>query len=584
MTIRKTLVTAFLLVSLVPAIALTSIAFVKTQQAMQTEIEQTLRVQAATVSADIDKMLFERFQNAVTWSHLEVMQDIYVKDIDKRVSAFLAQLKTGYQNVYRNLYCTDMSGMIVASNKAADIGTTSPPQQPWLHAVLPGGRVVLGVPDGSTMSIRSTIPSKFGNGNLGELVLSFDWTQIFQILDQAAKDGRMVAILDHNGKVIAASGELRRQGFLMSTKFLPWLAKIPGNGVEIVDGAPLHVSRVIIGFDRSRGYENFSGLGWTTIVIQPLDQALLPVHRLAIVFLGLLLATIVIATWISLWVANNIARPIVALTAFTRRFMDEKALPPSPPVTTGEVGELTTTFVQMVEDLDQTRQNLVRASRFAMMGEMAAVMAHEIRTPLGILRSSSQVLKREPNITNEARELIGFIESETERLNRLVSTMLDSTRPRQPSFQLTNIHTQIHNCISMLAAQAQTKMIRVEESLNSSDPYCECDAEQMTQVFLNLLMNALQVLPEHGKITVTSRSETEKIIIEIADNGPGIAKEERAKIFDSFFHKREGGIGLGLAVVQQIVSAHGGDITVSESLLGGALFRISIPRKLSEKS
>ena len=584
MTIRKTLVTAFLLVSLVPAIALTSIAFVKTQQAMQTEIEQTLRVQAATVSADIDKMLFERFQNAVTWSHLEVMQDIYVKDIDKRVSAFLAQLKTGYQNVYRNLYCTDMSGMIVASNKAADIGTTSPPQQPWLHAVLPGGRVVLGVPDGSTMSIRSTIPSKFGNGNLGELVLSFDWTQIFQILDQAAKDGRMVAILDHNGKVIAASGELRRQGFLMSTKFLPWLAKIPGNGVEIVDGAPLHVSRVIIGFDRSRGYENFSGLGWTTIVIQPLDQALLPVHRLAIVFLGLLLATIVIATWISLWVANNIARPIVALTAFTRRFMDEKALPPSPPVTSGEVGELTTTFVQMVEDLDQTRQNLVRASRFAMMGEMAAVMAHEIRTPLGILRSSSQVLKREPNITNEARELIGFIESETERLNRLVSTMLDSTRPRQPSFQLTNIHTQIHNCISMLAAQAQTKMIRVEESLNSSDPYCECDAEQMTQVFLNLLMNALQVLPEHGKITVTSRSETEKIIIEIADNGPGIAKEERAKIFDSFFHKREGGIGLGLAVVQQIVSAHGGDITVSESLLGGALFRISIPRKLSEKS
>ena len=217
------------------------------------------------------------------------------------------------------------------------------------------------------------------------------------------------------------------------------------------------------------------------------------------------------------------------------------------------------------------------------MGEMAAVMAHEIRTPLGILRSSSQMLKREPNISDEARELIGFIESETDRLNRLVSTMLDGTRPRLPSFQLTNIHTQIHNCILMLAAQTQTKMIQIEESLESSDPYCECDAEQMTQVFLNLLMNALQVLPEHGRIAVTSRSETRKIIIEIADDGPGIPKEERAEVFDSFFHKREGGIGLGLAVVQQIVSAHGGDITVSESRWGGALFRISIPRKLSEK-
>ena len=174
MTIRKTLVIAFLLASLVPAIALTYLAFVKTQEAMQAEIEQTLLVQAATVSADIDKMLFERFQNAITWSHLEVMQDIYVKDIDKRLSAFLTELKTGYQNVYRNLYCTDMSGMIVASNKASAIGTTPAVQQPWLHAALPGGRIVLDVPDGSTMSIHSSIPSKFGSGNLGELVLSFD--------------------------------------------------------------------------------------------------------------------------------------------------------------------------------------------------------------------------------------------------------------------------------------------------------------------------------------------------------------------------------------------------------------------------
>ncbi|MHB1246032.1 MAG: sensor histidine kinase [Sulfuriferula sp.] len=584
MTIRKTLVVAFLLVSLVPAIALTYLAFVKTQEAMQAEIEQTLLVQAATVSADTDKMLFERFQNAITWSHLEVMQDIYVKDIDKRLSAFLSELKTGYQNVYHDLYCIDTSGMIVASNNAAAIGTALTSQRAWLHATLPGGRVVLDIPDGSTMNIRSLIPSKFGSGNLGELVLSFDWTQIFQILDQAARDGRMVAILDHDGKVIAASAELRRQGFLMSKKFQPWLSKIPKSGVEIVDGSPLHTSRAIIGFDRSHGYENFSGLDWTTIVIQPLDQALLPIHRLAIVFLGFLLATIVIATWVSLWVANNIARPILALTAFTRRFVDEKSLPPSPPVSSGEVGELTSAFIQMVQDLDQSRQHLIRASRFAVMGEMAAVMAHEIRTPLGILRSSSQMLKREPQISDEARELIGFIESETDRLNRLVSTMLDGTRARLPSFQLINLHTQIHNCLQMLAAQTQKKNIQVAELLKSADPYCECDAEQMTQVFLNLFMNALQVLPEHGKITVTSRNEFEKIIIEIADNGPGIAKAERAKIFDSFFHKREGGIGLGLAVVQQIVSAHGGDITVGESRWGGALFRIAIPRKMSAKT
>ena len=585
MTIRKTLVVAFLLASLVPAIALTSIAFVKTQEAMQAEIEQTLLVQAATVSADVDKMLFERLQNAATWSQLEVMQEISVKDIDKRLSAFLAQLKTGYQNIYRNLYCTDVRGTIVASSNAADLGMAPPPQPLWLNVTLPGGQVALSLPDislprgGSAMSIRSTITSKFGSGTLGELVLSFNWTQISEILDQAARNGRMVAILDRDGRVIAASSVLRQQGLLMSTRFLPWLSTFSNRKVEIVDGPPVTAHRVIVGFRRSRGYENFSGLGWTTLVIQPLDQALLPVYRLALVFLGLLLVTIVIATWISFRVADNIARPIVALTMFTRRFIDEKSLPPSPPAAAGEVGELTAAFVQMIGDLDRTRRNLVRASRFAMMGEMAAVMAHEIRTPLGILRSSCQVLKKEPRISDEARELIGFIESETERLNRLVSTMLDSARPRLPSLQLTDVHALIHNCILMLAAQAQHKQISIDESLDSPNPYCECDEEQMTQVFLNLILNAVQILPEHGRISVSSRGDVDRLVMEIADDGPGIADEDYAKIFDTFFHKREGGLGLGLAVVQQIIMAHGGDITATESPMGGALFRISLPRK-----
>lgn len=584
MTIRKTLVVAFLLVSLAPAITLTYIAFVKTQETMQVEIEHTLQVQAETVSADVDKMLFERFQNAVTWSHLEVMQDIYVKDVDKRLSAFLAALKTGYKNVYHSMYCTDKNHVIVASSQATDIGTVVAQRRPWLHVVLSGGRVALDLPNGNNMNFHASIPAKFSGGKLGELVLSFNWTQIFQILDQAAKNGRMVAILDHKGKIIAASSGLRRQGFLMSNKFFPWLARITGNGVKIVDGAPLGVSRVIIGFDRSRGYENFTGLDWMAIVIQPLDQALQPIHRLALEFLGFLLAISAIAIWVSLWVANKIARPIVALTAFTRRFIDEKSLPPSPPVSSGEVGELTSTFVQMVQDLDQSRENLIRAARFAVMGEMAAVMAHEVRTPLGILRSSSQMLKQEPNIGSEARELIGFIESETERLNHLVSTMLDSTRTREPGFQLVDLHALIHNCILMLVAQAHKKTIRIDEYLNSSDPYCECDTEQMTQVILNLLINALQVLPEQGRITVSSHSDAGYLCIEIADDGPGIAAEERARIFDSFFHKREGGIGLGLAVVQKIVSAHRGNISVSESPMGGALFKVCIPHRLREKS
>jgi len=120
--IRRTLLIAFLIVGLAPAIVLTYLAFVKARSAMQAEIEQSLIAQSATLSADIDKMLFERLQNAMIWGRLDVMQDIRVKDVDKRLSNFLAELKSGYSGVYRELYCVSRVGNIVASCAAITLG------------------------------------------------------------------------------------------------------------------------------------------------------------------------------------------------------------------------------------------------------------------------------------------------------------------------------------------------------------------------------------------------------------------------------------------------------------------------------
>jgi signal transduction histidine kinase len=98
-------------------------------------------------------------------------------------------------------------------------------------------------------------------------------------------------------------------------------------------------------------------------------------------------------------------------------------------------------------------------------------------------------------------------------------------------------------------------------------------------VLLNLVLNALQILPHGGKVAVSTHDDTAKLILEIADDGPGITPEEMSRIFDPFFTKREGGVGLGLAVVQQIIAAHGGEIRAGKSKLGGALFTITLPMK-----
>jgi two-component system sensor histidine kinase HydH len=584
-TIRKTLLVAFLSVGLLSAILLASLAFVKAREAVQAEIERNLAIQATGVAADIDKMMFERLQNAATWSRLDIMQDIQVHDVDKRLSLFLADLHAGYKDVYLQLACIDTAGRVVSSSDAAQVGQRAASRPAWLSASLSGAGVELESPtagEGGALVMRVPVASAFAGGTLGQLQLKLDWTEIYDVLDQATSgSGRTLAVLDREGRLIAASRELRARGLLLGNALADWRKGTAGHPVSVRPGAPVADSDVIVGAATSRGYANFAGFGWTTLIIQPVDQALAPIHRMAIIFLGLLGLIMLLTVSMATWVSREIARPITALTGFARGYMRSKVLQAPPVPRGGEVGELTEAFVQMVRDIDQSQQNLVRASKLAVVGEMSSVIAHEVRTPLGILRSSAQMLQRESGISEEGRELIGFIESETERLNRLVSAMLDTARPRAPSYAEVDMHDLIGKSIAMLGGQAEKKQVGVTASLRAARPVIECDEEQITQVLLNLLMNGLQILDHGGRIEIATHDDEHTLYIEIADDGPGIDPAERSRVFEAFFFKRAGGIGLGLAIVQQIVNAHGGEIEAAESRLGGALFRIRLPRKQS---
>lgn len=580
MTIRKTLLLAFLLVSLIPAMLLTSLAFFTAGDAMRKEINASLRVQSATIAENIDKLLFERLQNALSWRRQEVMQDILINDVDKRLSNFLSELKQGYGDVYSEIMCINPQGRIVASSHTVDIG------QSW-H-VASGERYIAGdvvleplqVMDdveGASLVFRTSIPSLFREGVAGDLLLRFNWGEMYKLLDQAELSGRMVLLLDQQQRVIAASRGLREKGLLLSRLPHGWLPQDIRAGTVHLDGAPLKLTDVAVGYDRTAAFKHFPGMNWTVLVLQPSHQAFIPIQRMALVFLTLLLVASAFAFALSVVVARRISRPITALTDFTRQFMQQQTLPTPPQETGGEVGELTSAFVQTVHALDRSRADLVRASKLAVLGELAAVMAHEIRTPLGILRSSAQMLEREPNLSSEARELTGFISSETERLNGLVTMLLDSARPRAPNFQQHDMVALIRHVSGLLAGQAEKKNVRLELQMEMQNALLSCDAEQMTQVLLNLILNALQILPAGGVVEVACERHGNIIRIDVADNGPGIADADVARVFDPFFTRREGGVGLGLAVVQQIITAHGGTINAGKSKLGGALFSIRLP-------
>lgn len=585
MTIRKILLVAFLCVGLLPAVLLASLAFVKARDVVQAEIKLNLNIQAEGVASYIDKMMFERLLNAATWSRLGTMQEMQSGDANKRLSHFLADLLSGYQDFYLSLACIDMAGKIISSSDTGQVGQHRNNKPTWLSVSISGADVELESPimagDGS-MVMRVSVPSTSTGKKLGQMLMTFDWGEINDVLDQAnSGGGRTLAILDGEGRLIAASKGLRERGLLLDNALADWRKHASGKSLSIRPGWPVQDSDVIVGAAKSRGYEKFAGFGWTTLVIQPVDRALKPVHQMAAIFSGLLAIIFILIFFMASWVSRKIAQPITVLTGFTRGYMRNKVLQVPPTAQGGEVGELTDSFVQMVRDIDQSQQNLVRASKLAVVGEMSSVIAHEVRTPLGILRSSAQMLQREDGISAEGRELVGFIDSETKRLNRLVSAMLDTARPGSPSYADVDLHALIEKSVAMLGGQIQKKAVVVTQSLLAANPVIECDEEQITQVLLNLLMNGLQILDHGGFIELASLDDERNVFIEMADDGPGISPQERTRVFEAFFFKREGGIGLGLAIVQQIVSSHGGDIVAAESKLGGALFRIRLPRKQS---
>jgi signal transduction histidine kinase len=344
------------------------------------------------------------------------------------------------------------------------------------------------------------------------------------------------------------------------------------------EGRSLGVGEVLVGYAPSRGYQGFRGFGWSTLVIQPTLQAFAPIRHMRFLFFLFLAFTGLLAVGASLFIASGIARPIRQLADFTRHFTQQGKVPPLPPPHSGEIGELTQAFGQMTKDLERSREDLIRAAKLAVVGEMAAIMAHEVRTPLGILRSSAQMLQREPHLSPEGQEMAGFVVSETDRLNRLVSTLLECARPRSPVFQEQDVHLIIRRAVGLLAQRAARRRIHIMTELHADPATLPCDGEQLMQVFLNLLLNALQILPEGGEIHVHTSIAQERMVIEVADNGPGIRPEHQRRVFDPFFTTRDEGMGLGLTVVQQIIRTHGGDITISESVHGGACFRCVLPR------
>lgn len=235
-----------------------------------------------------------------------------------------------------------------------------------------------------------------------------------------------------------------------------------------------------------------------------------------------------------------------------------------------------------VSDIRVLTERLIRADRLAAMGELTAGVAHEVRNPLGVIRASVQLLEDANCDATRIHESTTVIKQEIDRLDRVIKALLDFGRPSRPTFVQTDLNEVLDDVVLFTNRFAKQADVAIETEFDADTPTVFADPDQLKQVFLNLVTNAVQAMGEvGGKIVIRTWKDGDYVRVSVADDGPGIPAEDLSKVFDPFFTKRAEGTGLGLTIVHRIIDAHDGHIEVDSSP-DGTTFTLSLPATLKE--
>jgi signal transduction histidine kinase len=231
------------------------------------------------------------------------------------------------------------------------------------------------------------------------------------------------------------------------------------------------------------------------------------------------------------------------------------------------------------EELLESQGRLLRSERFAAVGEAAAYVSHEIKNPLLVIGGLATQVMRRLSQDPAAQEKLRIIQNEVKRLESFLGDLRDFLRPAQPSKQKINVNQLIQDVEALMGDAIREKGVVLEEQLDPKLPCVEVDPNQIKQVLVNLIKNAVEATEGQGKILLSSGSNDAQVWFAVRDTGKGMSEEVLEKIFHPFYTTKEKGTGLGLAVINKIITDHHGSITVDSATGSGSTFTVILPQQ-----
>jgi two-component system, NtrC family, sensor histidine kinase HydH len=229
------------------------------------------------------------------------------------------------------------------------------------------------------------------------------------------------------------------------------------------------------------------------------------------------------------------------------------------------------------EERLRLEEKLRKAEHLSAIGEMTAGVSHEIRNPLGIIKSSAQLMKKKMMKLEVDSNIPDIIIEESQRLNTIITDFLDFARPRQANLRPCQVSDIIDKNISFLEPQIRDQEVVIHKVYQDHLPSVSADPDMLYQAFLNILLNCFQAVGKNGSVTIVTEFDAQTLSISFADNGPGIDEDILEKIWTPFFTTKDTGTGLGLGIVKNIIEAHNGTIRISNGKPSGAVVDIVLP-------